>query len=119
MHAHVWETHGKAQRQQAICFGPAQAVPNKAVQAYSAKVEPVSLAVDPRTSSVGADSQGLAIFLLLLLCQTVLGLSHLELAVTKEGDEADTQVGASQVEGKVFANFLAGGVLYISLLCLR
>ena len=58
--------------------------------------------------------QLLAILLLLLLGQAVLGLSHLKLAVAEQGDEADAQVGAAQVESEVLADFLAGGVLPVS-----
>lgn len=41
--------------------------------------------------------QLLSVFLLLLLGQTVLGLSDLEFAFTEEGNEADSKVGTSQV----------------------
>lgn len=46
----------------------------------------------------GIYAQGLSVLLLLLLGQAVLGLRDLKLAVAEQSDEADTQVGAAQVE---------------------
>lgn len=53
-------------------------------------------------------SQILAFLLLLLLGETVLGLRDLKLAVALERDEADTEVGASKVDGEVLALLLSG-----------
>lgn len=54
------------------------------------------------------NAQLLPILLLLLLGQPILGLRDFKLAVALEVDKADSEVGSSQVEGEVFADFLAG-----------
>lgn len=64
------------------------------------------------------DSQLLAVLLLLLLGQTVLRLRNLELSVPVQRDEADSQVGSSQVEGEVLADLFASGPLFAQQLSL-
>lgn len=59
--------------------------------------------------------QFLAVLLLLVLGETVLGLHDLELSTAAEGDEADTQVGASKVDGEVLAGLLTRGPLWVSI----
>jgi hypothetical protein len=54
------------------------------------------------------NAQLLPILLLLLLGQPVLGLRDLKLAVALQVDKADPEIGSSQVEGEIFADFLAG-----------
>jgi hypothetical protein len=50
----------------------------------------------------------LPVVLLLLLGETVLCLRDLELPVALESDEADSEVGSTEIEGEVLADFLAG-----------
>lgn len=80
----------------------AEVVVDKAVEALGAEVEPGVREVASRSSS-----QLLALLLLLLLGETVLCLRDLELALAVEGDEADAEVGASEVDGEVLALLLA------------
>lgn len=54
-----------------------------------------------------AFSQLLALVLLLLFSETVLGLSDLELALSVESDETDAKVGSSEIDGEILALFLA------------
>lgn len=88
---------GEAQREVVCVLVTPKVVTDEAVETLGAKVE-----------------QLLAIVLLLLLGETVLCLRDLKLAASVEGDEADTQVGASEVDGEVLALLGAGGPLRVS-----
>lgn len=55
--------------------------------------------------------QSLAVVLLLVLGELVLGLGDLELALTLEGDQAHTKVGASKVDGEELALLVTSGPL--------
>ncbi len=69
----------------------------------------VSRAASP--SLVTLYAQLVAVLLLLLLGQAVLGRGDLEFALAHERDETDTQVSTSEVEREELARLLAGGVL--------
>lgn len=60
---------------------------------------------------VGCGLQLLAVLLLLLLGQSVLGLSDFEFAFTEQSDETDSEIGSSEVESEILADFGALGVL--------
>ena len=61
--------------------------------------------------TIRLNSQSLAVLLLLLLSELVLGLGDLELALALKGDETHTQVGASKVHGEELALLVTGGPL--------
>jgi hypothetical protein len=58
--------------------------------------------------------QLLAILLLLLLRETVLGLGDLKFARSQKGHKTDTQVRSSEVEREVFSLLLSRGPLGVS-----
>lgn len=59
--------------------------------------------------------QFLTILVLLLLRQSVLGLRNLELPMSLERNETDSEIGSSQIESKVLPYFLAGRPLPLAL----
>jgi len=64
---------------------------------------------DERGQALGAEvKQALAVGLLLLVRELVLGLRDREFALALEVDQADAQVGAAKVDGEVLADLLAG-----------
>ena len=64
---------------------------------------------DERRETLGAEvEQALAVGLLLLLRELVLGLRDREFALALEVDQADAQVGAAEIDGEVLADLLAG-----------
>jgi len=56
-------------------------------------------------------SQLLSVVLLLLLGKTVLSLGDFELALSHQGDETDTQVGSSEIQGEELSLLLSSGPL--------
>jgi len=61
-------------------------------------------------SRPGPYSQFLSIFLLLLFGQPVFGLGDLEPTLSVEGDEADPQVGTTEIDSEELSGLFALGV---------
>ena len=61
-------------------------------------------------SRPGPHSQFLSIFLLLLFGQPVFGLGDLEPTLSVEGDEADPQVGTTEIDSEELSRLFALGV---------
>ena len=67
------------------------------------------MVANERGQALGAEvKQALAVGLLLLVRELVLGLRDREFALALEVDQADAQVGAAEVDGEVLADLLAG-----------
>jgi hypothetical protein len=85
-----------------------KAVGNEVLETLGAEVEAGQVSVRSGKQNL----QLLAFLLLLLFGKAVLCLSNLKLALAFEGDETDTEVGSSKVDGEVLALLLTSGPLW-------
>jgi hypothetical protein len=90
----------EAEREVVGVLVAAEVVADERVEALGAEVE-----AGVRNDD-GTGSQLLAVLLLLLLGEAVLGLRDLKLALALEGDEADAEVGATEIDGEELARLL-------------
>lgn len=109
------ETHCEAQRKDRVVLGPAEVVGDERRQALCAKVEANGMSGRTTPSERGHVQLG-AILLLLLIRQPILCLRDLESALAEQSDEADAQVGTSEIECKEFSLLVACRVLFLSAL---
>jgi hypothetical protein len=120
-------THGESKRKFFVRLGPPQVISDERSQTFRTEIKPVTSTKNKYRSALSPlhptstprpkrdanrHSQLLPILLLLLLGQSILGLSDLKLALSLQSDETHSEVGTTEIDSEVFSLFLTLGVLW-------